>query len=51
MEEQATVLDMVDKGMLTPVIHAVRSLNQIGPSIQELIDRLIVGKIIIRPQE
>ena len=51
LEEQATVLDMADKKTLTPVIHAVRPLNQIAHSIQELIDRLIVGKIIIRPQE
>ena len=49
--EQIAVLDMVDKKTLVPVIHAVRPLSQIAPSIQELIDRSIVGKIVIRPQE
>ena len=51
MGEQATILDMVSKRILAPIVHAVRPLNQIAPSIQELIDRLIVGKVIIRPQE
>ena len=49
--EQIAVLDMVDKKTLAPVIHAVRPLGQIAPSIQELIDRSIVGKTVIRPQE
>ncbi len=51
MEELAAVLDMVATKQLTPVIHAVRPLDRIAPSIQELIDRAIVGKTIIRPQE
>jgi alcohol dehydrogenase len=51
MEEQVAVLDMVDTKALTPVIHAARPLDQIAPSIQELIDRAIVGKSIIRPQD
>ncbi len=51
MEEQAAVLDMVADEELVPVIHAVRPLDQIAPSIQELIDRAIVGKTVIRPQE
>ncbi len=50
-EEQVAVLDMVARKELIPVIHAVRPLDQIGPSIQELMDRAIVGKTIIRPQE
>ncbi len=50
-EEQAAVLEMVAAKKLTPVIHAVRPLEQIAPSIQELIDRAIVGKTIIRPND
>ncbi len=50
-EEQVAVLDMVATKALTPVIHAIRPLDQIAPSIQELIDRAIVGKTIIRPNE
>ncbi|MDP6873374.1 MAG: zinc-binding dehydrogenase [Alphaproteobacteria bacterium] len=50
-EEQQEVLEMVGRDELTPVIHAVRPLDQIAPSIQELIDRAIVGKTIIRPNE
>ena len=51
MEEQAAVLDMVAAKALIPVLHAVRPLDQIAPSIQELIDRAIVGKTIIRPHD
>ena len=51
MAEQVAVLDMVDSKSLIPVIHAIRPLDQIAPSIQELIDRAIVGKTIIRPGE
>jgi len=46
-EEQVAVLDMVDKGSLQPVIHAERHLEEIGRSIQELIDRQVVGKSMI----
>ncbi|MFP6746268.1 MAG: zinc-binding dehydrogenase [Alphaproteobacteria bacterium] len=50
-EEQIAVLDMVAAKALIPVIHAIRPLDQIAPSIQELIDRAVVGKTIIRPNE
>ena len=51
MEEQTKVLQMVADKELTPVLHAVRPLDQIAPSIQELIDRVIFGKTIIRPHD
>lgn len=49
-EEQKTVLDRVASGELEPVIHAVRSLDQTAESIQELIDRKVVGKTVIEVQ-
>jgi hypothetical protein len=35
-------------GDVEPVIHAVRSLEEVPASIQELIDRKVVGKTVIR---
>jgi alcohol dehydrogenase len=46
-DEQAKVLEMVAAGDLEPVLHAVRPLEQAAESIQELIDRKVVGKTVI----
>ena len=46
-DEQIAVLEMVADGSLRPVIHAERPLEDIGRSVQELIDRQVVGKSMI----
>jgi alcohol dehydrogenase len=48
-DEQAAVLDLVARGELRPVIHAVYPLEETPRAIQELIDRKVVGKTVIRP--
>lgn len=48
-KEQVAVLDLVARGELTPVLHAVRPLEETPRSIQELIDRQVVGKTVITP--
>jgi alcohol dehydrogenase len=48
-EEQVAVLELVASGALEPVIHAVRPLEQTPRSLQELIDRKVVGKTVITP--
>ncbi len=48
-QEQVAVLDLVAKRKLAPVIHAVRPLEETAYSIQELIDRKVVGKTVITP--
>lgn len=45
--EQVEVLEMVARGDLAPVIHAVRPLEALPESIQELADRQVVGKTVI----
>jgi alcohol dehydrogenase len=47
-QEQTAVLDLVAKRELEPVIHAVRTLAEVPASIQELMDRKVVGKTVIR---
>jgi alcohol dehydrogenase len=46
--EQTAMLELVARGEVLPVIHAVRSLPELATSIQELIDRKVVGKTVIR---
>jgi alcohol dehydrogenase len=48
-QEQAALLEMVAEGKLAPVLHAVRALEETPRSIQELIDRQVVGKTVIAP--
>jgi alcohol dehydrogenase len=47
-QEQTAMLELVASGEVEPVIHAVRSLAELPASIQELIDRDVVGKTVIR---
>ena len=47
-EEQTAMLELVANGEIEPVIHAVRSLEELPASILELIDRKVVGKIVIQ---
>ena len=47
-DEQKIVLEKVADGELDPVIHAVRSLGETAESMQELIDRKVVGKTVIQ---
>ena len=46
--EQTAVLELVAKGEIVPIIHASRTLDELPMSIQELIDREVVGKSVIR---
>ena len=48
-DDQRAVLELVAKGELEPEIHAVRPLDEIAASIQELIDRKVLGKIVLTP--
>jgi alcohol dehydrogenase len=48
-DEQVALLQTVAEGRIQPVLHAVRSLEEIPQSIQELIDRRVVGKTVITP--
>jgi len=48
-QDQLALLDMVARGELDPVVHAVRPLERTGESIQELADRKVVGKVVIAP--
>ncbi len=47
--EQVELLDMVARSEIRPLIHAVRPLEELPASIQELIDRKVVGKTVITP--
>lgn len=47
LDDQRTVLEKVAAGELEPVLHAVRPLEQGPESIQELIERRVVGKTIL----
>ena len=49
--EQEAVLAMVAAGDLKPVIHATRPLSEIGRSMRELIERKVVGKSILLPND
>ena len=46
-DEQRAVLDLVARGELEPVIHAVLPLEKITDAMQALIDRKVVGKLVI----
>jgi alcohol dehydrogenase len=48
-DEQVALLEMVAEGKIRPVLHAVRPLEETPRSIQELIDRVVVGKTVITP--
>ena len=48
-DEQVALLEMVAEGKIRPVLHAVRPLEETPRSIQELIDRAVVGKTVITP--
>jgi len=48
-DEQVALLEMVADGRIRPVLHAVRPLEETARSIQELIDRQVVGKTVITP--
>jgi len=48
-DEQVALLEMVANGEIRPVVHAVRPLEETPRSIQELIDRAVVGKTVIIP--
>jgi alcohol dehydrogenase len=47
--EQVAVLEMVARKELAPVLHAVRPLEELASSVQELVDRKVVGKTVIVP--
>ncbi|MGJ3231084.1 MAG: quinone oxidoreductase family protein [Oceanicaulis sp.] len=47
VEDQAALLDLVASGKLKPVLHAVRSVEELGTAMQELIDRKVVGKSVV----
>ena len=47
--EQIAVLDLVALGEIEPLLHAVRPLAEGPRSIQELIDREVVGKTVLTP--
>lgn len=49
MEDQAEVMGMARDGEIRPVIHAVRPLAETGPAMQELINRKVLGKIVLTP--
>jgi alcohol dehydrogenase len=46
-QEQSAMLDLVASGEIEPVIHAQRPLSALPESIQELVDRKVVGKTVI----
>ncbi len=48
-DEQVALLQMVAEGRIRPVLHAVRPIEETARSIQELIDRQVVGKTVITP--
>ena len=48
-EDQAEMMRMVVDGEIKPVLHAVRPLSETAVSIQQLIDREVFGKIVLRP--
>jgi len=50
-DEQVALLQMVAEGRIRPVLHAIRPLQETARSIQELIDRQVVGKTVITPTQ
>ena len=48
-EDQAALLDMVDEGAFTPVIHAVRPMDEVRTAYNELIGRRVFGKSVLTP--
>jgi alcohol dehydrogenase len=49
MDDQAEVLRMARDRELAPVIHAIRPLAETGAAMQELIDRKVLGKLVLVP--
>jgi alcohol dehydrogenase len=49
MDDQAEVLRMARDREIEPVIHAVRPLAETGAAMQELIDRKVLGKLVLVP--
>lgn len=47
--DQLLVLGLVERGALKPVIHAIRPMEEVADAIQELMDRNVFGKIILKP--
>lgn len=47
--EQIAVLDLVARGELKPLLHAVRPLEEAERSLRELIERQVVGKSVLVP--
>jgi alcohol dehydrogenase len=48
-EDQAEVMRMARDGEIEPVLHAVRPLAETGAALQELIDRKVLGKVVLVP--
>jgi alcohol dehydrogenase len=49
MDDQAEVLRMARDREIEPVIHAIRPLAETGTAMQELIDRKVLGKLVLVP--
>lgn len=49
VSDQVALLAMVADGRLKPVVHSVRPLAELPLSMQELIDRKVVGKAVLVP--
>ena len=43
------LLELVHAGKIAPVKHSVRPLSELPHSLQELIDRKVVGKALLIP--
>ena len=48
-EDQAEVMRMARDHEIAPVIHAVRPLAETGAAMQDLIDRKVLGKLVLVP--
>jgi alcohol dehydrogenase len=48
-EDQAVVMGMARDGEIRPVIHAIRPFAETGAAMQELIDRKVLGKMVLVP--
>lgn len=46
-EDQTTLMDMVAKGELKPVIHSTRPLSETPQALRELMDRKVFGKSVL----
>jgi alcohol dehydrogenase len=49
MDDQAEVMRMARDREIAPVIHAARPLAETGAAMQELIDRKVLGKLVLVP--